>query len=484
MSNAVSTPDRTWLRPALLGIGLLTLYRVLALWWGELDLFVDEAQYWFWGQELAFGYYSKPPMIGWVIRAFVELAGSDAAFWVRLPAPLFHAATALILGAIAREHMGHRAAIVTALGYATMPVVAVGSTLISTDTVMFPFLALALWGYLRLTIEPTQRLAIFTGAMLGIAFLSKYAAVYYILCGGLVAVLLPLERLRPRDYATILIAFLIAISPNILWNIVNGFSTVQHTMDNADWVRDPSTRAGLNLGGLGSFFIAQFVVMGPVMFAALLVMSWQVFRGYLTLVQATLLVFALPIILVVCVQALLSEAYANWAAAAYLAGSVAVMSWLVERPKWLRASFWINGTISLVLPLMTIFAGSLSLNGDTLLFQRYAGLDEMSERIFTIAGEQDQTVIVASNRDILADLFYTGKGRGFELFSVRPLERAPHHYALKHPFEETHPTALLILKEGKAPPCPAEPVAQITTDTGKYKDRPYAAYVLDAGCLR
>lgn len=484
MSNDVSTPDRTWLLPALLGVSLLTLYRVLALWWGELDIFVDEAQYWFWGQELAFGYYSKPPMIAWVIRAFVEVGGSDAAFWVRLPAPLFHAATALILGAIAREHIGHRAAIATSLGYATMPVVAIGSTLISTDTIMFPFLALALGGYLRLTLEPSGRTAMFTGIMLGLAFMSKYAAVYYVLCAGLVALLLPLERLRKRDYGMILAAALVTISPNILWNIVNGFSTVRHTAHNADWVRDPGSRASLNISEFAEFFIAQFVVMGPILFAALLVVGWQALRGYLTLLQATLLLFSLPVVALVLIQALLSEAYANWAAAAYVAGILVVMSWLIDRPVWLKASYWINGSISMFLPLMTLFAGSLSLDGERLLLQRYVGLDELSEQIMSIAEENGQTVIVASNRDVLADLFYTGKGRGFEFYSTRPDDRILHHYELKQPFASDAPTALLVLDDGDEPPCPADTVAVIESEVGKYRSDPYIAYVIESACLR
>ncbi|MEL7211072.1 MAG: glycosyltransferase family 39 protein [Pseudomonadota bacterium] len=484
MSNVASTPDRAWLKPVLWGVGLLTLYRVFALWWGQLDLFVDEAQYWFWGQELAFGYYSKPPMIGWVIRAFVEAGGSDAAFWIRLPAPLFHAATALILGAIAREHLGHRAAIATALGYITLPVIAVGSTLISTDTIMFPFLALALGGYLRLVIAPSRNLALFTGAMLGLAFLSKYAAIYYVLCAGIVALALPLERLRLRDYGLILLAFVITISPNILWNVANGFSTLQHTADNADWVRDPSTRAGLNLIGLTEFFAAQFAVMGPLVFAALLTMGWHAIRGQLTLVQVTLLLFALPIIAVVCVQALLSEAYANWAAAASVAGVVAVMSWLIDRPGWLRVSFWINGAVSVILPILTLFAGSLTLNGKTLLFERYVGLDEMSEQIFEVAEQAGQDVIVASNRDILANLFYTAKGRDFTIYAAPVEGRAPHHYALKHPYDGDDATVLYVQKQGRSRPCPTDTIIPIIGKVGKYETRPYRALIIEGACLK
>ena len=101
---------RGWLPAALLAVGAITLLRIVALWFNRTDLFVDESQYWLWGQNPDFGYYSKPPLIGWVIRAATELGGSDAPFWVRLPGALFHGMTALILGALGARIMGARAA--------------------------------------------------------------------------------------------------------------------------------------------------------------------------------------------------------------------------------------------------------------------------------------------------------------------------------------------------------------------------------------
>ena len=53
------------------------------------ELFFDEAQYWAWGQEPAFGYYTKPPLIAWIIGATTSLCG-DTPFCVRLPSPLMH----------------------------------------------------------------------------------------------------------------------------------------------------------------------------------------------------------------------------------------------------------------------------------------------------------------------------------------------------------------------------------------------------------
>ncbi len=479
--SGVSDRD-TWLGPALLGVLLITAARVVLLAFDRTDLFVDEAQYWLWGQELAFGYYSKPPMIGWVIRAFTEVGG-DAPFWVRLPAPLFHAATALILGNIAAHLAGGRAALLVALGYGTLPMVAVGSLLISTDTIMFPFLAAALAGYLRVLDRREAKIALLTGVALGLAFLSKYAAIYYVICAVLAAAALPSSRPGWRSSGLILAAFLITISPNIVWNVVNGFTTVSHTLDNADWVRDPAARAGLNLAGLAEFLASQFIVFGPVLFGALLIagLRWRQLEAGTKM----LVLFALPIVVLVCGQALLSKAYANWAASAYLAGTLVAIPCLVGRRFWLTLSFMFNGTLCLILPLAATVADTLTLGRDQPLLERYLGRASTSDAILQAATAQDLTTVVASNRDILADLFYTGRDSDIRVFAVPPKSRAPHHYALKYPYLPGDEDVLLVIDANQTPPCPdqARQVGQVAPEMGAYRRYPQDLYVVPGRCL-
>ncbi len=480
MAN-VAAPERSgWLMPALAIVAAITVARVGALALMPIDLFVDEAQYWLWGQDLAFGYYSKPPMIGWMIRAVTDLAGSDAAFWVRLPGPLLHGATALILGAIAARLFGARAGILTAAGYATLPMVALASILISTDSVMFPFLALALAGYLRLLTRPGGWLALGTGLALGLAFMSKYAAIYFLFCAALAAALVPAARPRWQDAVLVLVAFLVTISPNVVWNIQNGLTTVQHTMDNADWVRDPSARAGVNLRGLASFLSSQFAVVGPVVFGMLLWLAVTARRRGPSV--RTLLLFALPIVGIVCIQATLSKAYANWAAAAYLAGTVAVLPMLSRG--WLVASFTINGAISVALPLAAILADSFIL-GDRLVLARYMGRTEMSRAIMQAARDAGQTAIVARDRDILADLFHTGRDSGLRFFSIPFEGRAPHHYAMNFAVPDTLTGTVLYVSGTKEPPAcapQAPPRATISPDSGAYRGHEKTLFVVPGDC--
>jgi 4-amino-4-deoxy-L-arabinose transferase-like glycosyltransferase len=74
-------------------LAALLLVRLVALRYNATDLFFDEAQYWNWSQEPAFGYYSKPPLIAWLIGASTALCGASE-FCIRLPSPLVHTATA------------------------------------------------------------------------------------------------------------------------------------------------------------------------------------------------------------------------------------------------------------------------------------------------------------------------------------------------------------------------------------------------------
>lgn len=472
---------RDWLVPAAAGVLAITALRVVLLAFNRTDLFVDEAQYWLWGQELAFGYYSKPPLIGWVIGLFT--AFSEGTFWVRLPAPLFHGATALVIGAIADRLYGRRAAVVAALAYVTLPMVALASLLISTDTIMFPFLAGALAMYLRVLDRQDRTDAALTGLLLGLAFLGKYAAIYYPLCAVLAGLVFREARPTRRNAALILGVFVLTISPNLVWNVLNGFSTLSHTLDNADWVRDPGHRAGLHPGALLEFVASQLAVFGPVLFVALAIVAARWKRR--SPVVQFLLLFALPILGLVCVQALLSRAYANWAAAAYIAGLLVVVPWLLGRHRaWLIASFAINGALCVILPAASLAPEALTWNGKSLL-SRYFGRAEMSETILDIASDLRISAIVASDRDVLADLFYTGRDRGIPLYALPTPGRAPHHYALKYPYRADGADVLLVLPAGLEPPCPAEimELAEMAPEDGAFRDRPQALYLVPGLCI-
>ncbi|MBB95509.1 MAG: glycosyl transferase [Rhodobacteraceae bacterium] len=472
------------LRAGVAAILALTLYRVVLLAFSTADLFVDEAQYWAWGQQLEAGYYSKPPLIAWVIRAVTTLAGSDAPFWIRLPGPLLHGAAALVTLALARRLWGDTAGAATGIAYAAMPGVAVGALLFSTDTILLPFFALALLFWLRLADRPSGKDALIMGAALGLGMLAKYAAIYFVMGAILAALFVPAARIRWRDAGLAALAFLVVLSPNIAWNIDNGLTTLSHTADNVDWITAPSDRLRLNFAGLAEFVGGQFGVMGPVFFAAYLVAVVRLARSP-DPARRWLIWMSLPIIALVCVQAILSRAYANWAAPAYVAGIVLTAPWLFDRA---RLAYWaglgINLVLALALPLAAVFASSWEIGG-RLPLARYVGRTEAATRILSTASEAGLTDVASTSRDLLASLFHETADTA--IWSVPFPDHPPHYYAQRFPYPQGLDGPALYADFDAVPPA-CQPGTQVTElarwtpDKGAYRDRTIIAWQVGPGC--
>ncbi|MDO5646990.1 glycosyltransferase family 39 protein [Paracoccus sp. (in: a-proteobacteria)] len=458
-----------WLPVAAGIVAVAVALRLLSLALSPTDVFVDESQYWLWGQRFDFGYYSKPPAIAWLIGAVTTLAGSDAAFWLRAPAPVLHGITALILAGLAAQIAGARAAIWTAAVYVTLPFVAVGSALISTDTVMAPFWAGALLFGWRAAQGGRARDALIAGLCGGAAFLGKYAAMYLIPGLALAALFSPVWRPGWRNAALMGLGFAAVAAPNLIWNMAHDLTTFEHTADNIGWVRHG---AGLNLSSMAEFAASQFAVFGPVTMAALLVAMIRA-RG----AQVGLVMLTLPPLVAVLTQALLDKAYANWAIAAYFAGTVLVVTALSAR--WLRVAVAVNLIPSVLLPVLIAVAPWPVVNGQPVLV-RYLGRADLSQQIIAAAQTQ-RAAVLAVHRDILADLFYTGRDAGVAFYAPQPQGRARNYY------EQTFaiPDALTgpVLVVAGAAPCPgAQPIP--LTGRGVWQGRALSAWLTDADCAR
>lgn len=471
MRNATPRSD-PWFGSALALVAGVTALRLLALAFNRTDLFVDESQYWLWGQTLDWGYYSKPPLIAWVIRAVTDLAGSDSAFWVRMPGPLLHGVTALVLGAVAARLFGARAALWVAVGYVTLPMVTVGSLLFSTDTVMLPLLAAALWFWVQVVGHGRLRDAALAGACIGLATLAKYAGLYAIPGLALAAVIVPAWRVGWRAWAAMLAAAVLVVSPNIAWNIANDLTTLLHTADNAGWVR---TGAALRPGALLRFWAEQFAVVGPVVAGAFL---WRLCRARGA--ERALVAIALPPLAIVSVQALLGGANANWAVAGWLTGALVAFAALPRA--WALAAVAVNAVAAVALPVMTLVP-------DVPLWQpvmqRYLGRAALSREIVSLAAAEGLPV-VADGRDgrgILADLFHTGRDADVA-FYARPVAGRPGNF-----FEQMHamPPGLsgpVLFVARSAGGCAAAPFRRPDLDGGAYAGSGLALWRVEAACLR
>jgi 4-amino-4-deoxy-L-arabinose transferase-like glycosyltransferase len=371
-------------RTVILMTVALTIVRLMVLFASPLELYPDEAQYWLWSRTLDFGYYSKPPMIAWAIWATTAIGG-DAEAWVRASSPLFHAGATLAVFGIGRRLYGESAALAAAAVYALMPGVQLSSAVVATDAPLLFFLGVTLLAYVTLPhLEGRRRVltAAGFGAALGLAFLSKYAALYGII--GL-ALHLAISRearsaWRPSSALAAVAAFVLVLTPNLVWNAQHDFATVQHTAENAAW----GGRKLFNPQELGEFVLSQFGVFGPIPFAALIGgATLLTVRRKLAKADLLLLCFTLPPLLIVAGQAFVSRANANWSGAGYLPGAILVAAWLMRwrARRWLIAALAIQAAVAALFLAFTVEPKVAEAMGASNSFKRAKGWSQMTQAI-------------------------------------------------------------------------------------------------------
>jgi 4-amino-4-deoxy-L-arabinose transferase-like glycosyltransferase len=424
--------------------------RLAALYGNRTDLFFDEAQYWTWAQEPAFGYYSKPPLIAWLIGATTALCG-DTEACIRSASPVLHALTAWVIFLTGRRLYDARAGFWSAIVYATLPGVSVSTTLISTDVPFLFLWALALWGFVRLRGSDAAADALLLGGAIGVGFLARYSMAFFV---GSMLVALWVERRAEkrvgwRRWAIVAVAALLVLSPNIAWNIANGFATLGHTADNAKW-------AGSLVHPMKAleFFGAQFGVFGPILFGALAVIalraSRRAGRDLLTGPDRLLLAFAAPIILVYVGQAFLSRAHANWAAAGYIAATILVTATMLrEAPRLFRISLGLHGALAAVIALAPAFAGRLPIETERDPFRRLLGWRELAHAVrdevaASASAGRPYASILVDDRGTLAEMLYYLRDLDTPVRAWRSGPAARDHYELTRAYAGETPTLLVV----------------------------------------
>ena len=358
--NKLPAPQNYQNTAVVLALAFLAL-RLIILSNQAYPLYGDEAQYWVWGQDLDWGYFSKPPLIAWLIRLSTQILGNSE-FGVRFFAPLLHFITQILIFVVARRHYGAATGLAASLIYGVMPGVAVSGMVMSTDAPLIMFWALSLYFLQNIFVQKhgvnsdkrawsKNRIisVIGLGLALSLGMLSKYFMAVILLPIALTLMIMGVDKTNRQkmrriagDIGIALALAALLFTPNIWWNYQHAWVSVHHTGANAGVIN-----GFLHIDSAGEFLLSQLAVFGPVAFLLLILIFWlyrHIFNSNRAENQAkagtsapntpdkffgTLLYLSsLVPILFIIVVALLSRAHANWAATAYVGGAILVAAYL------------------------------------------------------------------------------------------------------------------------------------------------------------
>ena len=327
-----------------------------------LDLSGDEAHYWDWSRQLDLSYYSKGPLVAYIIRASCAVFG-DVMWAVRLPALLLGVGTSLLTYWLTRKLFGsERLALGAVLLTHIVPMFIAGSVLMTIDP-PFYFCWAAATCFAVLAIRDGRRWAwVLMGVALGFGFLAKYAAFLWLVGLG---VLLVSDRdarrwLRtPWPWMMVFVAMLFTI-PVIVWNAQHGWVSARHVGKQTG----TSGEAAFALKNVGDFLGGQFGAIGPPLFILMVAAIWRGWRaarrgdsphGW---AQRFLLCIGLPFFILVFITSFRAKVQVNWPAPAYftliILTSFFLATVLKRRDTWRpwRGFFWTGvGLGLLVMPL-------------------------------------------------------------------------------------------------------------------------------------
>ncbi|SPQ00568.1 conserved membrane hypothetical protein [Candidatus Sulfobium mesophilum] len=314
---------RDYSQALLIIVMAFSLFRIYYILTGPFDLSADEAHYWEWSRRLDWSYYSKGPMIAYLIYAGTALFG-DNVFGVRIFAVILSALSSILLYKLGRDLYDEKTGLLAAFLVQVVPLYSVFGVLFSIDSPFIFFWILSLFLFWR-AIEAQSDAA--TGGLLrwatlgiavGMGLLTKYTMALFYLCGLLFFVFHKDSRkflLSKGPYISFLLS-LAVFSPVIIWNAAHGWVTLKHTAGQAH------IAAGLAISAKDffEFLGSQTGVITPLLFVLMFVALWRMRKDK---AGAFAFWFCVPVVLFFILKSAQGKVQANWALPGYASGFIA-----------------------------------------------------------------------------------------------------------------------------------------------------------------
>lgn len=426
------------LKPLLIIFLTISIIRAYFLSISSVDLYVDEIQYWWWSKDLAWGYYSKPPMIAVLISLVTGIFG-DSVFTIKLGGILVYPLTSYVIYLLGRRLISEKVGFWASVLFITLPGVAFSSTITSTDVLLFLFWSSAMLFFIRSIDSNAWSDWLICAVICGLGLLTKYnMAIFSLSALGYMLLFGHQKQLaNPKLWVMAVIA-LALLAPNFYWNYQNDFPTFSHT---AGYVEN----GGLRPDKMISFIFEQAGIIGPVGF---IVMWWWLVKGDKP--RNLLLTFSLPMLIIISLVALQGKYNSNWAAPAYVGIIIGIAHFLQPRRKWLIAMLATNLLLNLVVmladPVIQATGAQLQAKHDP--FKRVRGWKTWGKEVKTYLEQYPDRLLIAEGREEITEaMFYAMDGNDDNIKAWSPSSHITSHFQLTRPYTGEEQQALVITGE-------------------------------------
>ena len=375
-------------------IFIILCIRIVGLYFSPLEVQGDEAQYWYWSTYFDWGYYSKPPLVAWIIGLFTSIFGNSI-FILKLPSLLAHFLTSLVLFNLSKVfNRSTEESLWLSITYLLFFAVSLSSNIISTDPFLLLFWSSSLLFFKICLNKKTFKNIILTSIFVALGFYAKYAMIYFFLCS--IILILFTDNKKELIKSILIISFfvLILISPHLYWLYSTNWVTFIHTGDNFNW------NASLyNFEQLFNFIVSQFFISTPIIlfiFIKQFAKTKKFIQSYSFEIS-----YSLPILVLITAQSFISRANANWSSVAFIGVSMIVVNILYKNYKKI---FLLNTAIGLVvLILVSIFI----INPPNISpFNKLQGMKDAAKEIQFLDESLNTDYIVFDDRMNIAKFLY------------------------------------------------------------------------------
>ncbi len=409
----------------------------------DLPLHFDEAQYWDWSQNLNWGYFSKPPLLAFLIRITTELCGNGESC-IRSLSPFLHFLTSLIIFyAVYLLTMNFKKSFLGFFLYLFMPGISFSSFLISTDVPLLFFSSLIALCIIKIFNSQKRNLLFFflLGLFFALGFLSKYA-IFYILLSFVFSMVIDKKCrycfLKKKFLFSIVIA-IILILPNLIWNYNNEFVTLLHTASNANLAN-----IKINFFQGIIFFLSQSFIFGIVPFFYLSKKTLS-FLNLNTIQKVFFITFILPIF-IVFLLAVFSRANANWAVVGYPFACILLPTLLHNKKKFINNLFLFNQiSFSTMVVISIFFLPILKLDP----FANIKHIKPLSDIIKNEITNRKNLALMTDDREDYAQLLYYLKNIDIKKAKWNGDNKIDDHYELSTDHNDLKGYDILLITRTK-----------------------------------